>query len=702
MKFRKFCAALTISTLLVAPSLCFAEDTTEAGTTVTSTKLQLTLGSSTALLNNVPYQLEIPPVVVDGVSYLPIRFVTEQALGAAVQWEAATNTVQINKGATQIKFSLTTGQAMVNNQEVELSSPPFVKDGRTLVPLRFLAENFNVQVDFDPSAKTITITKQKTEGAEEEPINLPPVITSLGLQSDVLKIGEEAKYNFSYDNEVGESITAQEWSYRLLDDTQVRTGQPRAFFRPGTYVLSLRLRDAAGNWSDTATTNFTVANEKLMSEMVFKLSRPVYGELFENLDNVKFNTFTANANTTFERTGTVLHLSNSPEIVSQPGILYQSEASGNFRLFYHHANGADEKQYLYVIAENNNLVPVTLKTIKSGEGGPVNDYMNLGQAVSMRYLSSQGAPDITINPGEKLILNQGMRFLNKGEAVTGMQDYQADGTITLSVIMGPEKAPEPEPTPETDPLTYPSTPAAGESSIDDTGVSSGNAGESPTTGGDSVANRTSGSADNSGAAAESAPITGSNPADSMLLPEPDNTEMSPMPPVKTPAEILREKIDYLLSLPVLPRNQQQVRGVFPTSDCLVNIQAGSNAEKITLGLEEPGHDSWVEGIDPLTGETIRNIGNYGVIYRVKITAPEKTGVMLNPRGSIFKAAFQAADGQVYKVPETGHFTGLQKAAILGVLEAGQTKEFIYTPPSGSDTPLIIALLPENTWSTFDQ
>ncbi len=697
MKFRKFCTLLTISALLAAPGLCFAED----ATAVTSTKLQLTLGSSTALLNNVPYQLEIPPVVADGVSFLPIRFVTEQALGAAVQWEAATNLVQINKGATQIKLSLATGQALVNDQEVELSSPPFVKDGRTLVPLRFLAENFNVQVVFDPTTKTITITEQKTEEAEEEPINLPPVITSLGLQSNVLKIGEEAKYNFSYDNEVGETITVQEWSYRLLDDTQVRTGQARAFFRPGTYTLSLRIQDAAGNWSETATTNFTVANEKLISEMVFKLSQPVYGELFENLDNVKFNTFTANTNTTFERTGTVLHMSNSPEVVAQPGILYQSEASGNFRFFYHHVNGANEKQYLYVIAENNNLVPVTLKTIKSGEGGPVNDYMNLGQVVSMRYLSSQAAPDITINPGEKLILNQGVRFLNKGEAVTGMQDYQVDGTITLSVIMGPEKAPEPDP--ETDPLPYTTdTPATNVSSMDDNGTSSSNAGESPTNNGVGQANRTSGATDSSGAAAESASITGFNPADSMVLPEPDNAEAGPTLPVKTPAETLREKIDYLLSLPVLPRNQQQVRGVFPTSDCLVNIQAGSNAEKITLGLEEPGHDSWVEGTDPLTGETIRNIGNYGVVYRVKITAPEKTGVLLNPRGSIFKAAFQAAGGQVYKVPETGHFTGLQKAATLGVLEAGQTKEFIYTPPSGSDTPLIIALLPESTWSTFDQ
>ena len=669
MRFRILCTALTLSALLAVPFPCLADTAADTKETAGPTKVVLTLGSSTAMLNDVPYQLEIPPEVVNGVSFLPIRFVTEQALGATIQWDAETKTSAITRGESQINLTMSTGQALVNGQEVALTSPPFIKDGRTLVPLRFLAENFNVQVDYEPAAKTITIIEQKTkeveEEKEEELVNLPPVITSLGLQSNVLKIGEEAKYNFTYDNEAGESITAQEWSYQFLDDTQAMAGQPRAFFRPGTYSLSLRIQDAAGNWSETTTTDFTVANEKLMSEMVFKLSRPVYGELFENLDNVRFNTFAANADTTFEPTGEVLHLSNSPEVVSRHGILYQNEASGNFRLFFHHLNGAEVRQYFYLIAENNNHFPVTLKTIKSGVGGPVNDYMNLGQVISMRYLDSSPAPDLTLNPGEKKIIDLGLRHLNKDEAVTGMQDYQVDGSITLSVIMGPEKAPEPEPMPEPMP----------EPELD----------------------------------FELEPVPTPDPLadpDSEAMLEPANAEDNPPLPVKTPEELLQDKIDYLLSLPVLPSNSIQVRGFFPTSDCLVDIQAsGSSSEKITLGQEGIGHDSWVAGVDPLTGEAVKNVGSYGVIYRIKITAQEKTGVMLNPRGSVFKAAFQAADGQVYKAPSTGFFTGssgLQKAAILGVVEAGETKEFIYTPPSGSDTPLIIALLPESTWSSFEQ
>lgn len=614
MRFKGRCTVLVLTAVLAVLPLWPID--TAAYAQENAKKVVLTLGSKDALLNDTPYQLEIPPVLVEGTTFLPVRFLAEEILGAVVNWDASTKTIQLSKNEVNIKFSLETGQASVNGQEVEISNPPFIKDGRTLAPLRFLAENLNMQIQFNPTEKTITITEVKLE-----PANLPPVITSLGLQGDVIKIGEVPVLNYTYDNEEGEGIIAEEWSYRFAGDTRVITGKPRAFFRPGEYLLFLRIKDTAGNWSETATTSFFVSEEKLMGEIAFKFSKPVYGEIFENVENVNFNILASNENVTFERTGPVLHFSNSPEEVTQPGILYRSEASGNFRLKYHHLNGSTEKQYLYVIAENNGLNPVTLKTIKSGVGGPVNDYMSLGQLVAMRYLSSQPSNPVTIQPGEKIILNPDLRFLKHKEAVTGMQDFEVDGTITISVVMGPEKVPEGE-----------------------TGVSS-----------ESV-------------------------------------------PVKTPEEMLKEKIEYLLSLPALPRDSQHIRGVFPGGDCLVDIQVNDERmEKVILGRDLPGFDAWIEGFDPLTGDTIKNVGNYGVVYRLKLSSPVKTGMLLNPRGSIFRGAFLAPDGKVYEAPENSFFTGSQRAAVLGVLEAGKMAEFVYTPPSGSDTPVVIALIPEEFW-----
>ncbi|WP_027363897.1 stalk domain-containing protein [Desulfotruncus alcoholivorax] len=647
MIFKRLCTALTLTALLAAPPLW--SNGTAACAQDSAKKVILTLGSKDALLNDAPCQLEIPPVLVDGTAFLPARFVAEEILGAAVKWDATTKIMEITKDEVDVKMSLKTGQASVNGQEMEISNPPLIKDGRTLVPLRFLAENLNMSIEFNAADKTIIIT----EVAEPAPVNLTPVITSLGLPNDVIKIGEALNFNYTYDNEEGEGIAAEEWSYRLPGDTRIMTGKPRAFFQPGEYTISLRIKDAAGNWSETSSTSVTVADEKLMSEMAFKFSKPVYGELFENDENVNFYNIEPNENIAFKRTGPVLHLSNSPEVVTGPGVLYRSDASGNFRLMYHHLNGSPEKQCLYVIAENNSPAPVTLKTLKSGVGGPATDYMNLGQTVTIRYLSSQPSNPVTIQPGQKIILNPGLRPLNYKEAVTGMQDFQADGTITISVIMGPEKAPETEPLPE---QAQEEAPAQGGSTI-----SPGNLQEVEPDG---------------------ATGTASEPV-----------------PVKTPEEMLQEKIEYLLSLPVLPRNSQQVRGVFPNGDCLVDIQGnGKREEKITLGMEAPGFDTWAEGVDPLTGETVKNFGNYGVVYHLKMSAPVKTGVLLNPRGSIFKGSFLGPDGKVYKAPATSYCNGLKQAAVLGVLRAGQTDEFVYTPPSGSDTPIVMALIPEAFWN----
>ena len=631
MNLRKLCITLTLAAVLAAPPIwpvdAYAQETTN--------KVVLTLGSKNALINDTFHQLEIPPVVLEGTTFLPVRFVAEEILGAAVNWDATANAIVILKSEVSVKLYLESGKALVNGQEVSIGHRPFIKDERSLVPLRFLAENLNMKIVFNPLEKTITITP--------EPINLPPVITSLGLQSSVIKIGEVPSYNYSYDNEEGEGITAEEWGYQFVGDTRITAGKSRAFFRPGEYILYFRIKDAAGKWSETASTSFTVSEEELMSEMEFKFSKPIWGEIYENIEDVNFNFFRSNDHVTFDRTGPVLHMSNSPEIVVQPGMLFRSEASGSFRLMYHHLNYSTVNQNLYVIAENNNPNQVTLKTLKSAVFGPDIDYMHLGQVVAMRYLLPQLSHSITIQPGEKIILNPDLRSLKYKEAVTGMQDYHADGTLTLSIIMGPKETPEPE---------LEEVPAH------------------------EVSTKTT--------------IPQVEPVISI--------DVISEPTIKTPEEILKEKIKYLLTLPVLPRHPQQIRGVFPDADCLVTVKVNDGArEKIILGKEEPGHDTWLEGVDPLTGETIKNFGNYGVVYRFKMSSPTKTGVLLNPRGSIFKGAFLGTDGKIYKAPTTSQFNGLQRAAVMGVLAAGQTAEFVYTSPSGSDTPVVIALIPENFW-----
>lgn len=60
-----------------------------------------------------------------------------------------------------MKIIMTLGvkKAIVDGKEVELDVPPFAKDGRTLVPIRFVSEALGCKVDYNAKTKTVTIEK---------------------------------------------------------------------------------------------------------------------------------------------------------------------------------------------------------------------------------------------------------------------------------------------------------------------------------------------------------------------------------------------------------------------------------------------------------------------------------------------------------------------------------------------------------------
>ncbi|KAF4323848.1 hypothetical protein G195_003017 [Phytophthora kernoviae 00238/432] len=68
---------------------------------------------------------------------VPIRVISE-SLGYGVDWKQATSTVTISKDNTAMQMIVGQKTATVNGSNVNLDAPPLVKNGTTLVPLRFI------------------------------------------------------------------------------------------------------------------------------------------------------------------------------------------------------------------------------------------------------------------------------------------------------------------------------------------------------------------------------------------------------------------------------------------------------------------------------------------------------------------------------------------------------------------------------------
>jgi len=110
------------------------------------------------LIDGQPMVLQVAPVMQRGRLLVPFRALFE-AFGATVGWQDATSTVTGQLGSTTLSLVIGRNVAVVNGRNVNLDVAPVIISGRTLVPLRFVAENLGAEVTWSESAQTVTIVR---------------------------------------------------------------------------------------------------------------------------------------------------------------------------------------------------------------------------------------------------------------------------------------------------------------------------------------------------------------------------------------------------------------------------------------------------------------------------------------------------------------------------------------------------------------
>jgi len=101
-------------------------------------------------------KFDTPPVIKEGRTLLPLRAISE-ATGAAVAWDAVERKVTITQGEKEIVFSLAEGKVFVDGVEANIDVPGQVMNNRTMVPMRFIIENLGLKVQWDADTETIEI-----------------------------------------------------------------------------------------------------------------------------------------------------------------------------------------------------------------------------------------------------------------------------------------------------------------------------------------------------------------------------------------------------------------------------------------------------------------------------------------------------------------------------------------------------------------
>jgi hypothetical protein len=121
------------------------------------------IGEKKCRLNGVEVDLDVAPYLKDGRTYLPVRYAV-QALGigdGGIQWNGEEGIVTINDGSRTLKLLIGSKIMYAGNLPVTMDAAPEIAEpGRTMLPLRWVAEALGAEVEWDAGRQTVTVLKK--------------------------------------------------------------------------------------------------------------------------------------------------------------------------------------------------------------------------------------------------------------------------------------------------------------------------------------------------------------------------------------------------------------------------------------------------------------------------------------------------------------------------------------------------------------
>lgn len=666
-----------------------ADNTTD--NTAGDNTVRLVIDSKLATVRGEEQQMDAAPYAVNGTTMLPLRFIAQDILEAAVEWDATTGLVRVKKDGISITIDLTYGKVYADGQPYIMAAAPQVRENRTFVPLRLITELMNCAVQYNAADKSIDITLPQLIDAE------PPVA---GITYDTVTAGQDIPYtDHSYDPS-GNLIVDREWTVTYPDGTS-KTGTSLYWLfytrQGGDYTISYRVKSETGLWSEPITTEYHLEMNQAPEITLFdapsttvdigealNIEYDFANEEWEDINGISFTY-------SWEQDGQTITKTGLPQA-------FFREGSHTVRMLVQDAFGqwSEPAELTFDVSSK---VAATEAEYKFENLNPGEIYLNLAQ-YNFARLSTAEATEFTTRDVTLLDSNSPEKVSAPGilykDTATGSialhYHHLNNSTEQLRFLVIAHN--------ETDqPLTF---------SIGKRGFA-----------GPSADPMQVGYVENQ-SYLSAQPLNNTvtlQPGEKFLLNAEQSAAIKPtylqsaLIDLQTDGQLsiavaaVKPGFNYqdYLSLPLHDAVGPQTRGTYQQAAYDISIRLGSDTEKIMLGYPD-SFDNWIEnylltGTDALTGDITSNKGNYGMLQSIRLTATRRTGVMLNPRGSIYRGALLWND-QLCLLSSTGQIKTTQEGVILGVIEAGETVTITYITPDGSDSPVLLVAIPEREWDEF--
>lgn len=195
MHWRFYSILLSSFLLLVLTSPIFASQSHTA---------VFTVGHSTYSVGGNTWTMDAAPFIQDGRTFVPVRYL---ALAAGVsknniRWSASARTVTLVKGDVTIETAVGEKIIYVNNEPCKMDVAPLIRNGRTYLPARYLATHFGCDVNWDGAARAVTITPR---------LSMPPLDTNQQYAIELAKKDFSQRTGISWSLISTKSAEAVDW-----------------------------------------------------------------------------------------------------------------------------------------------------------------------------------------------------------------------------------------------------------------------------------------------------------------------------------------------------------------------------------------------------------------------------------------------------------------------------------------------------------
>lgn len=662
------------------------------GTTVIENIATLTLGSTQATITGVEQTLDVAPFATNGTTMLPLRFIAQDILGAAVEWDNETGLVRVKRDAISITIDLTYGKVYYGGEPYMMPVKPMVMENRTLVPLRLISELMNCEVQYDAATQGITVYLP-------QPLVVEPPVAAISYQPACA--GQSIPYQDESYDPAGYAITEREWQV-TNEAGDVRTGSSLYWLfyqkQGGDYHLTYRVKNAYDVWSEPVEADYHLDyNEAPVITALEAASTSV--DIGETLDISYEYT-----NEDWEELADV-SFSYSWEDAKGNVITKQGKPAAFFTAGKH-------------------TVSLKIQDAFGQWSEPVELQFKVSDTVQATEAEYRFA---NLVPGEIYLNHRAYNFNGLLQAST---TAVSRSNITLIDSNSPEKVAAPA-------LLYQDV-VTGSAAVHYHHINAGSAplkfyviahnqSNQPVT-------YTVGKSGFAGPSADPMQVgyietqnyLGSTAAGQTVTLEPGqmallNAEQTAaVSPGCLQSALVDIEVTGKLTISVVAmqttdswQNYQQLakadavgpqtRGTYANAGYNISVTLGDDAQKIMLGYPDSFNshidDYLINGVDKISNEPTYNKGNYGVVHRLTITATCDCGILVNPRGSIYRGALLWND-EVVLLSASGQIKTTQEGVIVGTMQAGEVATITYITPDGSDSPCLIVAIPADQWDEF--